>query len=208
MDQKTINTYNKKAKEYKSETDDFWKRFPSEFINVFKSELRGKKVLDIGSGPGRDAEILRKSGLEVTCVDASTSMVTMTRDMGFESVESGFSEIPFSSESFDGVWSYTSLLHIPKVEAIPALKEIYRIMKVDSVFGLGLIEGDGEEEKYSMGEDYPRHFSYFRREEVEALTMECGMEKVYFERHPVKSKNYLHFVFRKPSNSLAKKRLF
>lgn len=197
MDEKTIITYNKKAVQYKKETDDFWQRFPSGFMDTFIKELSGKKVLDIGSGPGRDAEIFRKASLNVVCMDASESMVNLTRKMGFESVVGNFTNIPFESEAFDGVWSYTSLLHIHKNDIKEALKEIHRVMKKGSFFGLGLIEGKGEEERFSMGEEYPRLFSYFKKEEIETLARQLNMEGVYFEKHPVNSKIYLHFIFKK-----------
>ena len=197
MDDKTIKTYNYKAEEYKMETDDFWQRFPSKFIDFFISELKGKKLLDIGSGPGRDAEIFRTAGLDVTCIDASEAMVKMTKDKGFDSILGNFNQIPFDDLFFDGVWSYTALLHVHKKDIGGAFEEIYRVMNSGSVLGLGLIEGIGEETKISMGEDYPRHFSYFSKEEVQELALGCGMEEIYFERHLVKTKKYLHFIFKK-----------
>ena len=67
MDKKTINTYNATAKEYDEETADFWEKFPTTFIDAFKKEIKGK-VLDVGSGSGRDALILEKadSGSEIS----------------------------------------------------------------------------------------------------------------------------------------------
>jgi len=60
MDQKTIDTYNELAKEYDMETLDFWDRFPRTIIDKF-TELTKGKVLDVGSGSGRDGLILKKS---------------------------------------------------------------------------------------------------------------------------------------------------
>jgi hypothetical protein len=49
----------------------------------------------LGSGSGRDAILLRDLGLEVLCADAAKSMVEMTRKLGFESVQTTFSEMNF-----------------------------------------------------------------------------------------------------------------
>lgn len=197
MDEKTITTYNSKAGQYAQETDDFWVRFPSDFIQVFITELKGKKVLDIGSGPGRDAEIFRKAGLDITCVDASDAMVALTAKKGLPSILGNFLNLPFENESNDGVWAYTSLLHISKHEVPKALQEISRVLKKDGVFGLGMIEGEGEEERLSMGDGYPRHFAYFTREELKRLAQDAGFIEIFFEKHPVGKKPYLHLLFRK-----------
>ena len=74
MDQQTIDTYNKMAQEYEDETSSFWDRFPRTFIDAFAAAVNGN-VLDIGSGPGRDALILKEKGVDVTCLDASEEMV-------------------------------------------------------------------------------------------------------------------------------------
>ena len=113
MDIKTIDTYNNRATEYDEETVDFWETFPRTFIDTF-ANLAGKKVLNVGSGPARDSLLLKEGDLEVVCLDASPVMIQLSRDKGFESVLADFNSMPFSDRSFDSVWAYTSLLHIPK----------------------------------------------------------------------------------------------
>jgi ubiquinone/menaquinone biosynthesis C-methylase UbiE len=196
MDKQTIDTYNKMAKEYDDETVDFWDRFPRTFLDKFV-ELSGKKIVDVGSGPGRDGLILQQAGKEVVCVDASEAMVELSSERGLESVLAGFDKLPFEDDSFDGVWSYTALLHIPKESIIAPLNEISRVLKPSGIFALGLIEGDTEEYKESSGVDMPRWFSFYQKEEVENLCKEHGLELVYFETFKPRSKNYLNFIFRK-----------
>jgi ubiquinone/menaquinone biosynthesis C-methylase UbiE len=113
MDQQTIDTYNRLAKEYDDETIDFWNQFPRTFLDKFV-ELSGMRIVDIGSGPGRDGLLLQQAGKEVVCTDASEAMVKLSTERGLKSVLAGFDNLPFEDQLFDGVWSYTSLLHIPK----------------------------------------------------------------------------------------------
>jgi ubiquinone/menaquinone biosynthesis C-methylase UbiE len=196
MDEATVRTYNQKAKEYTEETDGFWQRFPSNFPKEFIKLVKGK-VLDMGSGPGRDAKIFTDGGLEVTCFDASESMVAISKAKGFNSVVGNFLNLPFDDNSFDGVWSYTSLLHIHKTEIKDALKEVKRVLKTGGIFGLGLIEGEGEETRKSMGEEFPRLFTYFTEDEVRTIANELGFKEIYFEKHSVKkTTSNLHFLFR------------
>lgn len=196
MDKQTIDTYNKMAKEYDNETVDFWNQFPRTFLDKFV-ELSGKKIVDVGSGPGRDGLLLQQTGKEVVCVDASEAMVKLSSERGLQSVLAGFDTLPFDDHSVDGVWSYTALLHIPKKSVSTSLKEISRVLKPSGIFALGLIEGDTEEYKESSGVDMPRWFSFYPKEEVENICKEHGFDLVYFETFKPRSKNYLNFIFRK-----------
>lgn len=196
MDKKTINTYNATAKEYDEETADFWEKFPTTFIDAFKKEIKGK-VLDVGSGSGRDALILEKAGLNVICLDASQVMINLTEQKGLKSVLADFNHIPFTDESFGGVWAYTSLLHVPKSEIIEPLREIRRVLKNGGILGLGLIKGDTEGYRESFGVNLPRFFAYYTKKEIEKNLRDAGFEIFYFETFKPKTKNYLHFLARK-----------
>jgi len=196
MDQKTIDTYNELAEEYDKETSDFWERIPHTIINKF-TELTQGKVLDVGSGPGRDGLILESLGLNVVCLDASEAMVKLSTEKGLESVVGDFNALPFLDESFDGVWAYTSLLHVPKSEVLKPISEIWRVLKIGGTFGLGLIEGDTELYRESSGVGKPRWFSFYKKEEIENILQNNGFEIIYFEEFKPSSKNYLNFISKK-----------
>ena len=193
MDKKTIETYNKRVQEYDNETIEFWKYFPKSFVEVFVKKVKGK-VLNIGSGPARDSEILRDGGLEVVCFDASEEMIKISTEKGFESVVGDFLNLPFDNELFSGVWAYTSLLHVSKKDIDKAFEEIKRVLKKGGVLGLGLIEGETEEYKESSGVNLPRLFSFYTKEEIEKILMKHGFDVVYFEEFKPRSKTYLNFI--------------
>ncbi len=198
MDKKTIQTYNKMAKEYDDETVDFWDRFPRTFFDDFINSVKGK-VLDVGSGPGRDGAILKEKGLEVVCLDASEAMVKLSLARGLNSVVGDFMNLPFPNETFDGAWAYTSLLHVSKTEIDKAFEEIKRVLKRSGILGLGLIEGEREEYRESSGVNMPRLFSFYKKEEIENLLAKHGFEITYFESFKPRSKFYLNFIAkRKP----------
>jgi ubiquinone/menaquinone biosynthesis C-methylase UbiE len=195
MDQQTIKTYDELAKLYDDETKDFWEHFPRTIIDTFIGLTSGK-ILDIGSGSGSDGLILQRGGLEVICLDASREMVALSSQKGLTSVLGDFSAIPFPDGSFDGVWAYTSLLHAKKTEIGIALREIKRVLKSDGIFCLGMIEGDKEEYRESSEIKMLRFFSFYKKEELEALLKQFDFEVVYFEEFQPKSKNYLNFICR------------
>lgn len=196
MDQKTIDTYNQMSREYDDETKVFWERFPRTFFDRF-AELSKGKVLDVGSGPGRDALLLKERGQEVVCLDASSAMVGMCQAKGLEAVLADFKSLPFGDGSFGGVWAYTSLIHVPKTEAVQAVLEIHRVLKDDGIFGLGLIEGETEGYRESSGVNKPRWFSFYTKPEVEELLQKNGFKIIYFEEFKPNSKNYLNFIAQK-----------
>ncbi len=196
MDAQTIQTYNQMAKEYDEETIVFWDIFPRNFFDRFIALVSGK-ILDVGSGPGRDGLVLKNAGLEVTCLDASEAMIAMSKARGLDAVLGDFLKIPFGEASFDGAWVYTSLLHVPKSEIGQAVEEIRRVLKDGGIFGLGLVEGIGEGYRESSGVQMPRWFSYYAKEEVEQLLKAHGFEILHFEQFKPKSKNYLNFIAKK-----------
>ncbi len=196
MDQQTIDTYNQLAKKYDEETFDFWDQFPQTFFDKF-FELTKGKVLDVGSGPGRDGLILKKAGLDVICLDASEAMIKLSSEEGLNSVLGDFNNLPFEDKSFDGVWAYTSLLHVPKSEIGRSLGEISRVLKPGGFFGLGLIDGVVEGYCETKKVDSPRWFSFYIKTEVENLLKQFGFEIVYFEQFKPRTHNYLNFISRK-----------
>lgn len=198
MDAQTIATYNEMAREYDEETVDFWERFPVGFVDEFAKRVLGK-VLNVGSGPGRDSVLLRDRGLDVVCLDASEAMVKMAEGQGFWSVLGDFDSMPFGDGEFDGVWAYTSLLHVPKGEIGKSMGEIRRVLRDGGVLGLGLIEGEFEGYRESSGIASSRWFSFYSVEEVEKLLREYGFELVHFEAFTPRTKRYLNFVARKIS---------
>ena len=108
-----------------------------------------------------------------------------------------FNKLPFENETFDAVWAYTSLLHVPKAEVDKPIDEIKRVLKDKGILGLGLIEGDTEEYKESSGVNMPRWFSFYKKDEIESILKNHGFEQLYFEEFKPGSKNYLNFIYRK-----------
>jgi len=65
--QKTIQTYEKTAKEFFKIHKDI--SVVKKHMNFFIKNLKGPKILDIGCAFGRDAKYFSKHGLDVTGID-------------------------------------------------------------------------------------------------------------------------------------------
>lgn len=198
MDKTTIETYDACAKEYDEETADFWDVFPKNIIETFSENISGdKKVLNVGSGPGRDGVLLKNVGLDVVCLDASPAMVALAQSRGLEAVFGDFMSLDFKDGTFDGVWAYTSLLHVRKEEAGKAMSEIARVLKQNGVLCLGLIEGEEELYRQTEGVEKPRWFSFYIDQEIRKMLQEYGFEIISFNSFTPNKRRYLNYVARK-----------
>jgi 2-polyprenyl-3-methyl-5-hydroxy-6-metoxy-1,4-benzoquinol methylase len=91
------------------------------YHDLYSDVLRGKRVLDVGSGLGIDAMTFAKAGASVTCVDiASSNLDLLKRLSGILDVQiSGYlyledlSALDRLPADFDVIWCQGSMLHVP-----------------------------------------------------------------------------------------------
>ena len=192
----TIEAYDKYAQVYDEEVIEFWNNFPQTFIDKFTSSLSGKRVLDLGSGSGRDAVLLRERGLEVICADASKAMVGITKKLGFESYQTTFADLDFPEASFDGVWAYTSLIHISKNDAQRVVTQVRSMLKPDGAFAMGAIEGNtaGMVERKTMP-GATRYFKNYNKDELRQLIEPLGFTFAYEEDYKPHNNVYLNQLY-------------
>lgn len=193
----TIQAYNSYADIYDAEVTAFWEQFPSQTIEAFRSALPGTNVLDLGSGSGRDAVLLRNSGLDVTCLDASTSMIAMTQKLGFPSIHTDFSNMNLSGYQFDGIWAYTSLIHVPPEELVKTVTALYGALAANGVLLLGLIQGSGAQvvTRDSMP-GAERYFQFYQAKEIDQLMHGAGFSLVFSENYTPRHSTYLNRIYR------------
>lgn len=99
------------------------------------AEWAGKQVLEVGCGAGIDTLEFTRNGAVVTATDITDNAVKTTAELAIEAVlpvtlvKASALALPFHDGSFDCVYSYGVLHHIPDVEC--ALNEITRVLKDD-----------------------------------------------------------------------------
>lgn len=196
-DAATIASYDKYAHAYDEEVIEFWQQFPKIFLEKFADLLPGKRVLNVGSGSGRDALLLRDLGLDVVCVDASKSMIAITTELGFESHLADFTQLQFPAASFDGIWAYTSLIHTPKEEAREVIRRLRALLKPGGGFAFGAIAGDtaGMVERSSMP-GASRYFKLYQPQEARELIEPLGFSLVYEKDYQPSRKIYLNQLYK------------
>lgn len=165
----TKENYNQVAEFFSERTKDMQINDIERFVKLLKKNQNNPKVLDIGCGPGRDAKTFVEEDIEVIGIDISEEMLNIARktvpDAEFKKID--MRNLPFDSNSFDGIWSAGSLQHIPKEEMDELLSDLYRVLKDGGILFSDLREGEGEliEETEDYGETIQRFMVYWQKDE-------------------------------------------
>jgi len=99
----------------------------------FLESCRGRKVLEIGCGIGKDARFLTENGIDYVGLDSSRDTVALARKhFAFAGLRQRFVNadavaLPFMDGEFDLVMSIGVLHHVPGIEG--ACREAVRVLK-------------------------------------------------------------------------------
>jgi len=158
-----------------------------EKVRIF-AELTGSagRILEIGSGPGRDADALETVGLTVERTDITPAFVELLRAKGHEARLLD----PLTGElgtGYAGVWAQACLLHVDRTDLPVVLTRLTGAVRDGGALYLSLKEGDGDAWSTHGAVEQPRRFVYWReqplREVLEASGWELARE-IGHERHP------------------------
>ena len=151
-----------------------WKRSERE---GFLSHLRSnglKHLLEIGAGTGRDGRYFADAGCKVTCIDLSPAMIRLCHDKGLQALVMDAAELSFQDASFDAVYSFNSLLHLPKSELPTVLMNIRSVLVPDGLFYFGTYGGHDHEGIYEKDDHTPqRFFSFYGDEHLQRVVGEA-----------------------------------
>lgn len=149
------------------------------FVSAFAALVGTGDVLELGSGPGIDAAVLRDHGLRVTCSDGARSFVEMQRGQGFESRLLDIRTDDFAGP-WDAVFAKAVLLHLERGEMAGVLTRLAGCVVAGGVLGLTLKEGDGEGwSDHDLG--LPRHYTYWRAAVLREVMASSGWKVVLLD---------------------------
>ncbi|MEI7718435.1 MAG: class I SAM-dependent methyltransferase [archaeon] len=148
----TIKTYDSTAEDYVEKTDNLLQRDRlNEFISCIGKQ--SGRVIDLGCGPGRDAEYLYNQGFNVVGMDLSSELLNIAR----KRVPGGFFfNLDITSNlaglwraNCDGVWASASLVHVPLDNLFYTVGQVRDMLKPNGVFYARIMEGSGAEVRVS-----------------------------------------------------------
>lgn len=205
----TVAAYVAHADEFVGKTHEL-SFFPGlqDWLDQFIMRLPGKKVLDVGFGAGRDTLYLHSKGLEVAGIELADIFIDALRQrIDIPLFKMDMRHLDFADNSFDGIWSCASFLHLPKEDALPTLVGFARALRPGGILYIDLKEGVGSKwdlnERANISKAY-RYFTYYQTEEFVALLKQAGLEVLLTgKKNSVRPDRplWLHFLASKPSLS-------
>lgn len=123
--------YETNAKRYARET---FSADMSEQYQSFLPLLRGQaKILDVGSGSGRDSCYFQKHGYQVTALEPSKNLCREIRKVFSGEIVCSDIQNYQPDQPFDGIWACASLLHLQEKEILHFFEKMNLYLKNNGI---------------------------------------------------------------------------
>lgn len=193
---KTVEYYDNQANTWSAshggdDDESWWK----DEMTRFKEYLPNGKVIEIGSGVGKDAQALISLGYDYVGTDASIGLLELARQRNPLAlfVKKYIHELDSSLGEFDGFWASAVLLHIPRDEMINSLLVISSVLKKDGIGFITMKEGEGEQ----IDEKTGRLFTYYKEHEFRDVLESTGFFVLEVKKRDTEKDNWLIFYVKK-----------
>ena len=193
-----IESYEKHAHQRESSTtDEFKERERSEFLKVLKTE-RQKSLLEIGCGPGRDAQFFQNQGFQVLAVDNAPTMVKLATEKGVTAQVLDCYNLDQIDQTFDAVYTLNCLLHIPKKDIGQIFNLISTRLNGNGLMYLGVWGGENFEGILEQDTYEPkRFFSFWEPETLLEIVQQSFRLEYYRKLNPRDSVTFNSIIARK-----------
>lgn len=193
-EQLTLASYDRQAAQWSNAhmTAGMW----SAEMADFHEALPSGRLLEIGSGGGRDAKELIPLGYDYVGTDVSHGLLEQARKNNPTALfnEMSVYDLPYENE-FDGFWCAAVLLHIPRDRLPNALSVIARAMKPGAVGFITLKEG--AQAKFEDDDTGKRYFVYWQNDAFKAVLAKHGFHVIQEGYRPVSERTkWLTYIVR------------
>ena len=168
--------YEINAKRYAEET---FSADMSEQYKRFLSLLREwARILDVGSGSGRDACYFQRKGYQVTALEPSKNLCSEIRKVFSGEIVCSDIQSYRPDQRFDGIWACASLLHLREKEVLCFFKKIDFYLNNNGIVYLsgknGIPTGKAEDGRYFL------EFTEQLAEKILAVNNRMRLEELWF----------------------------
>lgn len=183
----TVAGYDQQAAAYRAATQAMPDRVRAA-IDAFVAALpAGARVLEIGSGSGRDAAAMESAGLSVRRTDVAPGFVELMRADGVDAdvldpLTDDLADPARPGESYDAVWASASLLHVARADLPAVLRRLAAVTRPAGLLRLSVKEGDGEGWSTHGSVPTPRRFVYWREQSLRDVLTAAGWDVVEIDR--------------------------
>lgn len=168
----TVQSYERHAREYDKLVDpDRPPHIQKALRELVEALPPGARVLEIGSGPGRDADVLESLGLVVRRTDAAPAFIGLMAERG-KHAELLNVVTDALGGPYDGVLAMGVLIHVDRDQTDTVLRKIHAALRPGGAFLAAMREGEGE----TSGE---YHTVCWTRERFTALLAAAGLQTTW-----------------------------
>ena len=178
-------------------------------LDRFAALMQGAgMVCDMGCGPGQIARYLSDRGVSVVGVDLSSVMIQTAQKLNpdIEFRQGNMMALDIENGAWAGIAAFYSIIHIPRPLAVPALKELNRVLQPSGLLLMSFHRGSGVVHKDEWwGKPVDVDAFFFEREEMEQYMISAGFEiEEVIERPPYEGVEYdshrVYILGRKPAS--------
>ncbi|CAN7612171.1 class I SAM-dependent methyltransferase [Bosea sp. LjRoot90] len=164
-------------------------------VELLKAASPGGSLLEIGSGPGWDADWLEERGLIVRRTDGAESFLHFQASRGRHAEQLDVINDPLGGP-YDGVVALYVLQHVER-ETLPAVfARVTRALRDGGVFLFSIREGEGDTvEIGSKGNEY--YVALWPRSEIVAALAALGLDLLWSHSFEGSEGRWLIALFRK-----------
>ena len=180
-DRDTVQSYDAVAAEYAAEAAAMPEWVATEIAAFVASLGSSGRVLEIGSGGGRDALELEKRGISVRRTDVSKGFVELLRESGvvadlLDPLTDDLTDPQRPGTPYDGVWSCASLIHVAREDFGTVLRRLAGATRTGGPLHASVREGDGEDVSIHGTAAAPRRYfeTYWRQPALRAALSDAG----------------------------------
>lgn len=187
----TLSTYEAAAGSYIERT---WPSPPAvlAYLDRLARLVGHGHILELGSGPGRDAIYLERRGVQVTRSDATRAFVERLRAAGYPARLLDIRHDDLGGP-YDAVLANAVLLHLSREQFQHALRRVRQAVTPAGLLAMTLKEGDGEQwSTVKLG--LPRHFTYWREPALRHALHDTGWTITALEHVPGRTDQWLHII--------------
>lgn len=179
-DEQTVRAYDLDARAYADAQPDATVAQRAEMAELVARLGLGARVLEIGSGGGRDALLLEELSLRVRRTDITPGFVALLREQGHDAdlLDPLVDDLSSPEGPYDAVWANASLLHVARADLPTVLARLAVVTRPGGLLQMSLKEGDGEGWSTHGSVRNPRHFTYWRVDPLRAVAAGSGWEHV------------------------------
>lgn len=129
------------------------------------------RILDVGSGSGRDVKAFRALGYEAVGIEASPELAALATHHVGPYFTVARVESFVTNDRFDAVWACASLLHLARAELYGTIRRLRGLLRPGGVFFATVQVGAGEQVQLDG-----RRYTYYSAPEFEDAIIEGGLQ--------------------------------